>query len=140
MRLRSKSLSDFRLPFLRNANVQFFERDREKRPRAFAVKKNAYPGRSEHPLGLALDINIASDPEIRDGFLQTKAGKWVLEHGHEYGFIHRYPDDKGHITGYGFEAWHFRYVGPELATTLYENDQTLEEYYGKEQILPEKDE
>ena len=48
-----------------------------------AVCKNAYPGRSEHPLGLALDINIRSDPEIRDNFVYTKAGEWVLEHGHE---------------------------------------------------------
>ena len=46
-----------------------------------AVCKNAYPGRSEHPLGLALDINIRSDPEIRDNFVYTEAGQWVLAHG-----------------------------------------------------------
>ncbi len=103
---------------------------------AFAVQKNAYQGRSEHPLGLALDINIASDPEIRDGFAETTAGQWVAEHGHEYGFILRYPREKGSITGYGYEAWHYRYVGVDLATELYETEQTLEEYYGKEQILP----
>ena len=101
-----------------------------------AVEKNAYQGRSEHPLGLALDINIASDPEIRDGFAETTAGKWVNEHGHEYGFIMRYPRDKGSITGYGYEAWHYRYVGVDLATKLYESGQTLEEYYGKEQVIP----
>jgi D-alanyl-D-alanine carboxypeptidase len=107
---------------------------------AFAVQKNAYPGRSEHPLGLALDINIASDPEIRDGFAVTTAGIWVAEHGHEYGFILRYPLEKGSITGYGYEPWHYRYVGVDLATELYESEQTLEEYYGKEQVLPEADE
>jgi D-alanyl-D-alanine carboxypeptidase len=104
---------------------------------AFAVKKNAYPGRSEHPLGLALDINIASDPEIRDGFMETTAGKWVAKHGHEYGFILRYPKDKGDIIGYGYEAWHFRYLGVELATELYESGQTPEEYYGKIQVMPD---
>ena len=99
--------------------------------------KNAYPGRSEHPLGLALDINIKSDPEIRDNFVYTKAGQWVLEHGHEYGFIWRYPQDYGHITGYGVEGWHFRYVGVDVATEMYDNNiMTLEEYYGKPQILP----
>ncbi len=103
-----------------------------------AVCKNAYPGRSEHPLGLALDINIKSDPEIRDNFVYTKAGQWVLEHGHEYGFIWRYPADKGHITGYGVEGWHFRFIGVEVATEMYEkNISTLEEYYGKVQILPD---
>ena len=102
-----------------------------------AVCKNAYPGRSEHPLGLALDINIRSDPEIRDNFINTKAGQWVLEHGHEYGFIWRYPKDYGHITGYGVEGWHFRYVGVDVATEMYDNGiMTLEEYYGKPQILP----
>ena len=103
-----------------------------------AVCKNAYPGRSEHPLGLALDINIRSDPEIRDNFVYTKAGEWVLEHGHEYGFIWRYPKDYGHITGYGVEGWHFRYVGVDVATEMYDNNiMTLEEYYGKPQILPD---
>jgi len=103
-----------------------------------AVCKNAYPGRSEHPLGLALDINIKSDPEIRDNFVYTKAGQWVLEHGHEYGFIWRYPAEKGHITGYGVEGWHFRFVGVDVATEMYEKKiSTLEEYYGKPQILPD---
>ena len=101
-----------------------------------AVCKNAYPGRSEHPLGLALDINIKSDPEIRDNFVYTKAGQWVLEHGHEYGFIWRYPAEKGHITGYGVEGWHFRFVGVDVATEMYEKKiSTLEEYYGKPQLL-----
>jgi D-alanyl-D-alanine carboxypeptidase len=109
----------------------------ERRGLTKAVEKNAYQGRSEHPLGLAFDINIASDPEIRDAFAESKAGIWVNEHGHEYGFFLRYPRDKGDITGYGYEAWHYRYVGVDLATILYETGQTLEEYYGKEQILPE---
>ncbi len=99
-------------------------------------EKNAYQGRSEHCLGLALDINTADDPEIRDEFAESVAGQWVNEHGHEYGFILRYPREKGSITGYGYEAWHYRFVGVELATTLYESGQTLEEYYGKEQVMP----
>ena len=99
--------------------------------------KNAYQGRSEHPLGLALDMNIRSDPEIRDNFVYTTAGKWVLENGYKYGFIWRYPADYGHITGYGVEGWHFRYVGVEVATEMHEKGiMTLEEYYGKPQVLP----
>jgi len=100
-------------------------------------EKNAYQGRSEHCLGLALDINIASDPEIRDEFVESTAGQWVKEHGYEYGFILRYPREKGAITGYGYEAWHYRFVGVEVAAALYESGQTLEEYYGKEQVLPD---
>lgn len=101
-------------------------------------EKNAYQGRSEHSLGLALDINTADDPEIRDEFAETAAGEWVGENGHLYGFILRYPRDKGAIIGYGYEAWHYRYVGVEIATEMYEQGiVTLEEYYGKEQIIPE---
>ena len=105
-----------------------------------ACCKNAYPGRSEHPLGLALDMNIRSDPEIRDNFVYTKAGQWVLENGHKYGFIWRYPEGFGHITGYGVEGWHFRYVGVDVATEMHEKGiKTLEEYYGKPQVLPDNE-
>lgn len=100
------------------------------------VSKYAYPGRSEHNLGLAIDIREKNDSSISSNFLNTVAGAWVAEHAHEYGFILRYPSGKGHITGYDFEAWHFRYVGVDLATTLYGSGQTLEEYYGKEQVMP----
>jgi D-alanyl-D-alanine carboxypeptidase len=100
------------------------------------VSKYAYPGRSEHNVGLAIDIREVNDSSISSNFLNTVAGAWVAEHAHEYGFILRYPSGKGHITGYDFEAWHFRYVGVDLATTLYGTGQTLEEYYGKEQVMP----
>lgn len=100
------------------------------------VSKYAYPGRSEHNVGLAIDIMEQNDSSISSNFLNTTAGVWVSDHAHEYGFILRYPSGKESITGYAFEAWHFRYVGVDLATTLYENGQTLEEYYGKEQVLP----
>lgn len=98
-------------------------------------EKNAYQGRSEHSLGLALDINTADDPEIRDAFAETLAGKWVVENGHLYGFIMRYPPDKGDIIGYGYEAWHYRYVGVDIATEIFERGITLEEYYEKPQAL-----
>lgn len=100
------------------------------------VSKYAYAGRSEHNVGLALDIREFNDSAISSNFLNTPAGAWMSDHAHEYGFILRYPAGKGHITGYDFEAWHFRYVGVDLATTLYTTGQTLEEYYGKEQVLP----
>ena len=46
--------------------------------------------------------------------------------------------EKGHITGYGVEGWHFRYVGVDVATEMYLNNiSTLEEYYGKPQIMPD---
>ena len=36
---------------------------------------------------------------------------------------------KVRITGYGYEPWHIRYVGVDLATQLHQENKTLEEYY-----------
>jgi len=40
----------------------------------------------------------------------------------------RYPKAKFHITGFKYEPWHYRYVGIEIASYIYENNLTLEEY------------
>lgn len=83
----------------------------------------AVPGTSEHQLGLAVDINA-------DGI--HSAGydvyEWLAENAHEYGFILRYPENKEGITGTAYEAWHYRYVGVEAATEIFENELCLEEY------------
>jgi len=98
---------------------------------ATAVKLYAWPGRSEHPLGLALDIRSTSNSD-KSQFIYTAAGKWVLAYGYRYGFIWRYPEGCGSITGIGKEAWHFRYVGVEVATEMHDRGiRTLEEYYGE---------
>ncbi len=77
----------------------------------------AYPGTSEHQLGLAADI--------RGG---TALQEWLEENCWNYGFILRYPDGKQDITGIGYEFWHFRYVGLELAQELKDTGLCLEEY------------
>ena len=113
-----------------------FDRSRNKNGLAFACQKNALPGRSEHHLGLALDITPAGESNILDEFASTKTGKWVNEHCQEYGLILRYQAQYTSETGYGIEAWHYRYVGVEVATYLKENDMSLEAYLGKKQVLP----
>ncbi|MBR7085081.1 MAG: D-alanyl-D-alanine carboxypeptidase family protein, partial [Oscillospiraceae bacterium] len=55
-------------------------------------------------------------------------GQWLDQHCHEYGFIIRYPEGKEAITGYEYECWHIRYVGVEMATEMFEQGLTLEEY------------
>lgn len=86
------------------------------------------PGASEHQLGLALDIVCDTYTVLDDGFGETKAGKWLVEHSKEYGFILRYPKGKEYITGIGYEPWHFRYVGVEAATIIMDEEITLEEF------------
>lgn len=81
----------------------------------------AVPGYSEHQLGIAVDINGAT----YDLYF------WLQENSYKYGFIFRYPAEKTDITGTAEEVWHYRYVGVEAATEMYEQGLCLEEYLGK---------
>lgn len=82
----------------------------------------AVPGCSEHQLGIAVDINGAT----YDLYF------WLQENSYKYGFIFRYPAGKTDITGTAEEVWHYRYVGVEAATEMYEQGLCLEEYLEKE--------
>lgn len=89
---------------------------------------SAKPGQSEHQTGLAFDLSLRSrECYLEICFGNTDAGKWLKTHAHQYGFIVRYPENKTSVTGYQYEPWHFRYVGRELATALYESNMTLDE-------------
>ena len=50
---------------------------------------------------------------------------------YKYGFIQRYPKNKEFITGYAYEPWHYRYLGVEITTKLFEDNITYEEYLVK---------
>ncbi|WP_010307309.1 M15 family metallopeptidase [Kurthia senegalensis] len=99
-----------------------------------ADRYSARPGFSEHQTGLAFDIGDANVPNdfASNRFGETEAGKWLAENAHKYGFIMRYPNDKEDVTGYMYESWHFRYVGVDIATKIYNDGSTLEEYLGME--------
>ena len=88
---------------------------------------SARAGYSEHQSGLAFDLNGTNR-----NFIKTKEGKWLNDNCYKYGFVLRYPDGKTKYTGYIYEGWHFRYLGVELATRLYNNGDwlSMEEYYG----------
>lgn len=88
----------------------------------------ARPGQSEHQTGLAVDIStVARNCYLDNCFAQTEDGEWLANNSYKYGFILRYPKNKTNITGYMYESWHFRYVGTELATALFQSDLTLDE-------------
>ncbi|WP_243385120.1 M15 family metallopeptidase [Bacillus kexueae] len=95
-----------------------------------AAQAVAQPGQSEHQTGLTIDVTSASvQYAITQQFGETKEGKWLAEHAHEFGFIIRYPSGKEEITKYQYEPWHIRYVGIEVASILYKYEITLEEYF-----------
>jgi zinc D-Ala-D-Ala carboxypeptidase len=92
----------------------------------------AKPGTSEHQTGLTMDVSGASvHYTLSETFSQSKEGRWLALHAHEYGYILRYPKGKEKITKYEFEPWHFRYVGIKTAAAIYHKHITLEEYLGK---------
>ncbi len=93
-----------------------------------AGKWVAFPGTSEHQLGLALDI-VSEDNQVLDESQEkTPEQQWLMENCHKYGFILRYPEDKSEITGISYEPWHYRYVGKEVAAEIMEQGLCLEEY------------
>lgn len=94
----------------------------------YADKYTAKPGHSEHQTGLAFDIGGDSRFWADPGFDDTEEAIWLSENAHRFGFILRYPEGKEDITGYGYESWHFRYVGEEHAKVIYDERLALEEY------------
>ena len=90
---------------------------------------SARPGFSEHQTGLAVDIYNKELPYT--SFEETKEFEWMQKNDYKYGFILRFPKDKVNITGYQYEAWHYRYVGKKAAKYIHDHNITLEEYYIK---------
>ena len=95
-----------------------------------AAKVVAFPGTSEHQLGLAVDIIDIHYGELDEHQATMPAQQWLMEHCHEYGFILRYPVGSTEITGIIYEPWHYRYVGVEIAQEITNLGITLEEYLG----------
>ena len=93
-----------------------------------ADKVAARPGHSEHQTGLSIDvfeINNQSTATFKD----SPAYIWLKENAHNFGFIERFPEGKENITGYSFEAWHWRYVGNDVAEIIHDENITFDEYY-----------
>lgn len=120
-----------------NLNVISGFRTNEKQDTLFnnSIKKNgldhaliysAKPGYSEHQLGLAIDIN-----SVEESFKNTNEYKWLKNNSYKYGFIERYPEGKEKITGFGYEPWHYRYLGVDVATKIFTENITYEEYVAK---------
>ena len=79
-----------------------------------------------------MDIVIRKDGvliyENEDMIAEPEIFAKIHEKLADYGFILRYLEGKEDITGYGYEPWHFRYVGEDAAKKITEKGLTLEEY------------
>ena len=96
-----------------------------------ADRFSARPGYSEHQTGLVFDL-IDNQGQLlgAEGTNESskKAAEWLPKNAHKYGFIVRYKPEFVDKTGYMEESWHIRYVGEDVAKTIYEKNISLEEY------------
>jgi LAS superfamily LD-carboxypeptidase LdcB len=97
---------------------------------AEAAKVSAVPGQSEHQTGLSIDVtNATPEDQLVKSFGSSKEGKWLAAHAADFGFIIRYPEGMESLTGYAYEPWHIRYVGPIISKDIYVKKITLEQYF-----------
>jgi D-alanyl-D-alanine carboxypeptidase len=78
-----------------------------------ADRVSARPGYSQHKTGLALDFG-----PIDNSFAETPGGRWVRDNAARFGWSLSFPQGYEEVTGYAWESWHYRYVGPELAAFI----------------------
>ena len=101
----------------------------------YAAKTVAKPGYSEHHTGLALDLYLIIDGKdvVENEDMIQYPEIWSKIHNKlaEHGFILRYLEGDEHITGYGYEPWHIRYIdNADTAREITSKGVTFEEYLG----------
>ena len=111
--------------------IQRFQNEGYSREEAekLAAAVVARPGTSEHHTGLAVDIIDTRSWDLTEIQETLPAQQWLMANSWRYGFILRYPKNTTDSTGIIYEPWHYRYVGVELATELYESGLTMEQYF-----------
>ena len=122
------------------AQQDIMDRFIEKYGADYAAKTVATPGYSEHHTGLALDLYFRlknEDGTFTDVYYNEDMVQypkiWETIHAKlaGYGFILRYLEGKEHITGYGYEPWHIRYIDDvDIAKEISSEGLTFEEYLG----------
>lgn len=93
-----------------------------------ALKFSARPGHSEHQLGTTVDFTVGPGVPLSTRFGDSPSGKWLARNGWKYGFIMSYPKGKKYGSCYGYEPWHWRYFGRDLARKIHESGQVPRRY------------
>lgn len=92
---------------------------------------SAPAGHSEHQLGTAFDVVwpgvVMGAADLRNDMLYT----WLEDNAHRFGFVLSYPYKRSDswpysnrfiplVTAYIYEPWHIRFVGVDLATSIFD--------------------
>lgn len=95
-----------------------------------AAVSSARAGHSEHQLGTSIDVRSAGTaaPWGNGDWGDTKAGKWMAKNAWKYGFVMSFPEGQTDKTCYMYEAWHFRYIGADMALVVEQSGLTLREF------------
>ena len=94
--------------------------------KAEARRFSARPGHSEHELGTAIDFKAAGggSPWTK-AFARSRHARWLVANAWRFGWIQSYPRGAETQTCYGAEAWHYRYVGRDVAAEVHASGMTL---------------
>ncbi|ULQ58857.1 M15 family metallopeptidase [Brucepastera parasyntrophica] len=88
--------------------VQLYNRYVREMGQEAADRESARPGASQHQLGTVVDFG-----SITPEFIRTRAGRWLDANAARFGWSLSFPDGYEDVTGYLWECWHYRYIGPE---------------------------
>jgi D-alanyl-D-alanine carboxypeptidase len=93
---------------------------------AEARRFSARAGHSEHELGTAIDFKAAGggSPWTK-AFARSRHARWLAANAWRFGWIQSYPTGAEDQTCYGPEAWHYRYVGRDVAAAVHASEMTL---------------
>jgi zinc D-Ala-D-Ala carboxypeptidase len=108
--------------------ASLFERREDNLGFEAALRKTARPGHSEHQLATTVDLKSLGARGVTQAWGSTPAGRWVQANAHRFGFIQSYPRRRQEVTCYGYEPWHYRYLGRGLAMKVHASGLTLREY------------
>jgi len=100
---------------------------------ATADRNWARAGHSEHQAGFSIDLlHRPFDTSMHNArFQDSSEFTWLTENAHNYGFILRYPYENRAFHRFVFEPWHWRFVGIDIATAMYNDGIALfEVFYG----------
>lgn len=101
-----------------SAQTQIFAKWVAKSGLQQARKYSAIPGHSEHQLGTTVDLGSLTGVSWSSPKYPTSASAlWLNANAYRFGFVRSYPAGSANIalSCYGAEAWHWRYVGKDLA-------------------------
>jgi D-alanyl-D-alanine carboxypeptidase len=93
---------------------------------AEARRFSARAGHSEHELGTAIDLRaVGGGTPWTPAFARSRHAIWLAGNAWMFGWIQSYPSGAEKQTCYGGEAWHYRYVGRDVAADVHASAMTL---------------